>query len=402
MYLYPSQHDSQARSRFDTDELLELLSEVVSIQSGTTNTEGIRKVQHIGQRELEALGFHVELIEVDNFGPHLLAERLRPGRPNVLLDGHVDTVFPPDSNPNFRIEGTTCFGQGVIDMKGGNICMLGALRQLHRSGVLDRLSVRVLLVSDEEVGSPSSRFLIEKFAPQVDVVLVFEEAGASGEVVVGRSGIQVAEVRTSGVAGHAGNVKGIRRNAIEELSYKICALREAAYSLVDDGILFSVGTITGGIAHNVIADSAACSINIRFSNGIIFDRLRSMFESITSIPHVPGTRTSLSWHPGGSPAMPVTDRALAMANLCAEIGLEAGLPVGSETRGGSSNANLWAHHGALVLDGLGPVGGDDHSDREWMSIPTLFERVDIVSRLLTKLSIREDLCGRRLPTSKEL
>jgi glutamate carboxypeptidase len=402
MYPHPLQQVIQSRSNFDAEGLLELLREVVSIQSGTTNTEGIRKVQHIGQRELESLGFHVQLIEVDNFGPHLLAERLRPGRPNILLDGHVDTVFPPDSNPNFRIEGSTCFGQGVIDMKGGNICMLGALRQLHRSGALDRLSVRVLLVSDEEVGSPSSRFLIEKFAPQVDIVLVFEEAGACGEVVVGRSGIQVAEVRTSGVAGHAGNVKGIRRNAIEELSYKICALREAAYSLADEGILFSVGTITGGIAHNVIADSAACAINIRFPDGIVFDRLRRMFESITSIPHVPGTRTSLSWHPAGSPAMPVTERALTIANLCTEIGLEAGISVGSETRGGSSNANLWAHHGALVLDGLGPIGGDDHSEREWMSIPTLISRVDLVSRLLAKLSIREDMFGRRLPTSEEL
>jgi len=366
--------------------LLELLGEIVSIQSGTSNPEGIRKVQSIASRELEAMGFTTRLIEAEGFGPHLVAERLRSNRPSVTLDGHMDTVFPPDSEPSFRIDGDRCLGQGVIDMKGGNVCMIGALRRLYRSGMLDQLSVRVLLVADEEVGSPSSRSLIRELAPQSDVVLVFEEAGQEGEVVIGRSGIQVADLRVFGVAGHAGNVKGIRRNAIEELAYKVCALREAAYEMQEEGILFSVGLVKGGIAHNVIADAASCLINIRFTSAPLFGRLAKLFSDIAENPHIPGTTTKLTWQESASPAMPVTEKSLSLAQLCQRVGEELGFTVGFQTRGGSSNANLWADAGATVIDGLGPIGGDDHSEREWMSIPSLFNRIQLVEEMLVRLS----------------
>lgn len=366
--------------------LVELLRQLVIVQTGTRNTEGIRQVQKIGRRELELLGFQITCIETSEYGPHLLAERLRPGRPQITLDGHVDTVFPHDSIPTFRVEGDICFGQGVIDMKGGNVCMIGALRLLHQAGRLDDLSLRIIFIADEEVGSPSSRQLIKDLAPKSDAVLVFEEAGAHGEVVVGRSGIQVAELRCRGVAGHAGNVKGIRRNAIEELCYKVCSLREAAYGLTSEGILFSVGTVSGGIAHNVIADTASALINIRFSSDAVFRRLGDMFEAIVGIPHIPGTSAELLWHNSASPAMPVTEQALAIAQLCTEVSNSLGYEVGLETRGGTSNANLWAQEGAVVIDGLGPIGGDDHSEREWMSLPSLFKRVELVAHLLVNLA----------------
>lgn len=381
----------QKLSKRDQADLIELLRQFVTIQTGTGNTAGIRKIQELGRRQLEDLGFETQLIETTEYGPHLIAQRLRSGRPRIVLDGHVDTVFPHDSNPHFRIQGDRCFGQGVIDMKGGNVCMIGALRLLHQSGLLDELSLRVVLVSDEEVGSPSSRSLIARLAPESDVVLVFEEAGSNGEVVVGRSGIQVTELRCRGVAGHAGNVKGVRRNAIEELSYKICSLREAAYSLTADGILFSVGTVSGGIAHNVIAESASCLINIRFSAESAFRRLREMFEAIVAIPHIPGTSAELCWHDAASPAMPVTERAMLIAQFCSRAGQKLGYDVGVETRGGTSNANLWAQAGTVVIDGLGPIGGDDHSDREWMQLTSLFNRVELVANLLVHLSAEDGL-----------
>lgn len=377
---------STSSSQSIDPSLLTLLEEFVSIQSGTSNPEGIKQVQAIGARELQSLGFSVRLIEAEGLGPHLLAERLQTGRPAIILDGHVDTVFPPDSLPSFRIDGDRCFGQGVIDMKGGNVCMIGALRRLHRSGMLDRLSVRVLLVSDEEVGSPSSRLLIHKLAPLSDFVLVFEEAGQQGEIVVGRSGIQVAELTVQGVAGHAGNVKGIRKNAIEELAYKICALREVAYDMHEQGILFSVGTVTGGIAHNVIADTASCLINIRFPCFSVFTSLAKAFTDVSSRAQIPGTSAQLIWHTSSSPAMPANEATIALARQCQKAGEAVGIMVGIETRGGSSNANLWADAGATVIDGLGPIGGDDHSDREWMLIPSLFSRVRLVEELMIRLA----------------
>lgn len=379
--------------------LLELLKEVVSIQSGTSNPEGIRKVQSIGARELEELGFKIQLVEAEGFGPHLVAERLRSNRPSVTLDGHMDTVFPRDSEPSFRIDGDRCLGQGVIDMKGGNVCMIGALRRLHHSGMLDKLSVRVLLVADEEVGSPSSRSLIQELAPQSDVVLVFEEAGQEGEIVVGRSGIQVADLRVFGVAGHAGNVKGMRRNAIEELAYKVCALREAAYGMQEEGILFSVGTVKGGIAHNVIADAASCLINIRFTSAPLFGRLAKVFADITMLPHIPGTTANLTWQESASPAMPVNEKSVALAQLYQRAGEELGFTIGLQTRGGTSNANLWADAGATVIDGLGPIGGDDHSEREWMSIPSFFDRIQLAERLLVMLSHQPDFRFQNLPVT---
>jgi glutamate carboxypeptidase len=289
--------------------------------------------------------------------------------------------------PIMTVAEDRALGQGVVDMKGGIVCALTALQLLHKKGFLDSLDLTVLHESDEEVGNPSSRALITQLAPEADLVLVFEEAGKDQEIVIGRRGIVVIRVECRGVAGHAGNVSGNRRNAIEELAFKIAHLREIAYSLTDKGILFNVGTITGGTVHNVIAERASCEINLRFSEDEGLQLLRDAFDRAVATPTIPGTNTTIDWNFGaGSPAMPVSQQNQVAAKLFIDTCALQGYSVSTQVRGGTSAANLWAQEGVAVIDGLGPIGGDDHSEREWMSIPSLFVRIQQVAFFLQQIA----------------
>lgn len=377
--------DVRAYLESHKDEIINLLKEVVEIQSGSYNIPGINRVQDVFERELHALGFTTERFTEEGYGDHLLGRRHREGSFRVLLDGHVDTVFPEDRVPSFSLDGDFCRGQGVMDMKGGVVTSITALKCLQKLSSLDSLDLFFLTESDEEIGSPSARAVIERLAKEIDLALVFEEAGKAYEIVIERRGVQSLELSVKGRAGHAGNVIEDRRSAIEELAYQICQLRSIAHEYYDEGMLFNVGTITGGFAVNAIAENASCGIDIRYTNPIAFEEMLARFEAAITTSLIPNTAITLC-RINNLPSMQKTERSERAAHLFQEVARSCGMEVGLQRRGGGSNANLWSKFGTSVLDGLGPIGGDDHSDREWMNIPSMFERILHTTLFLEKLS----------------
>jgi len=377
--------DVRAYLEAHKDEILALLKEVVEIQSGSYHVAGVNRVQDVFERELKSLGFTTQRFTEEGYGDHLLGRRLRSGCFKVLLDGHVDTVFPEDSIPTFSVDGDTCRGQGVMDMKGGVVTSLTALKCLHHLSTLNTLDLYFLTESDEEIGSPSARTVIEQLAKEIDLALVFEEAGKEYEIVIERRGVQSLELTVKGRAGHAGNVLEDRRSAIEELAHQICQLRKIAHEYYERGILFNVGKISGGFAVNAIAEDAECGIDIRYTDPTAFEEMMVRFEEALTTSLIPNTVISLR-RVANLPSMQKTERSQQAAHLFQEIARECGREVRLQRRGGGSNANLWSKYGTSVLDGLGPIGGDDHSDREWMNIPSMFERIIQTTLFLQKLA----------------
>jgi glutamate carboxypeptidase len=369
-------------------EIVSLLDRVVSIQSGSANVPGVNEVQRVLRGALEELGFDVTLHPAPGYGDHLLARRARPGKRRVVLDGHVDTVFPADSSTGFRREGDLCFGQGVMDMKGGVVCSLYALKALEDLGLIEELDLTVLLVSEEEVGSPTCRVLIEQLAKEVDLTLVFEESGKAFEVVVERRGVAEFVLEVEGKAGHSANVLVDRRNAIEEIAYKIVELRGIALEYSTRGVLWNVGVIEGGIAPNVIAERAKCVINVRYSDYEVYLELVRRMRECVGTAVIPGAKATLHEGTAQMPPMARSEGSLAAARILQEAVRELGREVALQSRAGGSNANLWSFYGGNVLDGLGPIGGDDHSDREWMDIPSLLERITHTALFLIRYSER--------------
>ncbi|MFQ5893985.1 MAG: M20 family metallopeptidase [Nitrospinota bacterium] len=373
----------EAFSRKEAASTLELLERLVTIQSGTTNKAGVDAVVAVMARELEALGFALERHRREDFGDHLVARRGPDGTPPVLLVGHTDTVYPPEEPaPPFRMDGDRCLGQGVIDMKGGLACMVSALRALETTEAWGEGAVAVLLNSDEEVGSVDSGPLRDALGRGARCALVLECGGREGEVVAARRGQRALHLQVEGRARHAGSRDPLRANAIHELAHQIVALE--GLTDLGRGRSVNVGRVTGGIGANTLAARAEAWVDVRYLDEEDGAALRAEMEAIVAGPQVEGCRSSLR-ATGGRPAWapgPATERLLAVVQEAAR-GL--GRSVVTEHRWGVSDANNLAELGVAVLDGLGPMGGNDHTPDEYCWVASLTERSALLGATLARL-----------------
>ncbi len=380
----PLDRQIEAFSLDQAGETLALLERLVNIQSGTSNKAGVDEVATLMSGELEAVGFVVERHGREGFGDNLVARRGPEGVPAVLLVGHTDTVYPQQENmPPFRIDGDRCLGQGVVDMKGGLACMVTALRALEATASWADGAVVVFLNSDEEVGSPDSGPLRDALGGQARCALVLECGGKGGEVVAARRGQFTLHLQVEGRARHAGSRDPFRANAIGELAHQIVALE--ALTELDRGRSVNVGLLKGGIGSNTLAALAEAWVDVRYLDEEDGAALRSEIEALVAIPHIEGCRSTLR-ATGGRPAWeaadPPTERLL---DVVQEAGQALGRPVGAEHRWGVSDANNLAELGLAVLDGLGTIGGKDHTPDEYCWVASLAERSALLAATLARL-----------------
>ncbi len=374
----------EAFSLDQAGETLALLERLVNIQSGTSNKAGVDEVATLMSGELEAVGFVGERHGREGFGDNLGARRGPEGVPAVLLVGHTDTVYPQQENmPPFRIDGDRCLGQGVVDMKGGLACMVTALRALEATASWTDGAVGVFLNSAEEVGSPDSGPLRDALGGQARCALVLECGGKGGEVVAARRGQFTLHLQVEGRARHAGSRDPFRANAIGELAHQIVALE--ALPELDRGRSVNVGLLKGGIGSNTLAALAEAWVDVRYLDEEDGAALRSEIEALVAIPHIEGCRSTLR-ATGGRPAWeaadPPTERLL---DVVQEAGQALGRPVGAEHRWGVSDANNLAELGLAVLDGLGTIGGKDHTPDEYCWVASLAERSALLAATLARL-----------------
>jgi len=258
---------------------LQDLQKVVEINSYTKNRAGVNRVGEIFDRWFEALGFETIIYKRETIGDHRYYKSRRKEGKKLLLLGHLDTVFPQGEFEYFTQDEEWVYGPGVCDMKGGNIVLLEALREVKQS-LQEIVNIDILFVSDEETGSDDSKYISAKLAQEYDYCFVYEAAGRSLELVTGRKGVGTFFIDIEGKAAHAGNHYEYGCDANLELSYKLQSL--VKLTNLKKGTTLNVGKIEGGIGANTISPLAKMVFELRYKTQQERD---SVLEALEKIVH---------------------------------------------------------------------------------------------------------------------
>jgi glutamate carboxypeptidase len=369
------------------DRYLAELASLVNIDCGSYTPDGVNRVADHVTEALVTLGAAVERVShrAEDGAPQLgdlVIGRVPGGGPRLLLIGHMDTVFPSgtaEARP-YRTHGERGFGPGVTDMKAGLLAGLHALGALHATGA--RPSVTFVANPDEEIGSPFSTPYIRELATEHDVALVLECARANGDIVSARKGIADAEVVLTGRAAHAGIEPEKGRHAILAAARQVERLQ--ALNGRWPGVTVNVGVIAGGTRPNVIPAACRYEVDLRAVDAPAFDAGWRALEEIVTEP-IPDGTTAVLRRVAHHPPMERTAAAGRLVELASRIAGELGFELRDAATGGASDANTTAGAGLPTLDGLGPVGGDDHSDDEWLDLGSIVPRTVLLASLIDRV-----------------
>jgi glutamate carboxypeptidase len=325
---------------------------------------------------MQALGFKLTRYTRVEIGDHLhLVSSHREGK-KLLLLGHLDTVFPPNTFEDFKEDEEWIYGPGVCDMKGGNYVALEALRNAY-SAYGEIHNIDFLLVSDEETGSDDSKHLSSKLAKQYDYCMVFEAAGLHDEVVVGRKGVGTFFIDIEGIAAHAGNHYSNGADANLEAAHKLTRL--VALTDLEKETTVNVGKLSGGIGANTISPKAQLTFELRYTNTDERDRVLKAIDEIVAHSYVEGTESTLS----GGIQRDVMQSSPEQQTFIDHINTLCHIQLLTEKRGGVSDANIISSQGVATLDGWGPYGDGDHTIHERASKKSFQDRIDLVTEIFT-------------------
>ena len=359
-------------------EMLDFIQMLVNIDSGTSFKAGVDHVGHILSDALEKEGFSIEIINQAKYGNHIVAKKPGKGKGRILLVGHMDTVFPEGTVKErpFTIRENRAYGPGVNDMKSGLTSLLYAIKALCTECSSEMGTITVILNGDEEVGSPTSRSIIEEEAKKVDAVFIVEPGQPTGAIVTGRKGVGIFKLQITGKSAHAGNNPADGISAIEELAHKIIELHKL--SDLDSGVTVNVGVIGGGSSRNVVADQAFADIDLRIKTKEQGEEMLKRLHEIADKPTLSGAKISLT---GGinRPPMMKTQDTESLYTLVKEAGKIIGLDLNEAFPGGASDGNFTAALGIPTIDSMGPVGGFSHSDKEYLEIERVTERCKLLA-----------------------
>jgi glutamate carboxypeptidase len=378
------------------DRYVEDLRRLVSIDCGSFTPAGVNQVAGYCEDRLASAGWkvrrvpHVQAPGEAELGDCLVASLdggLAPenGGKRFLFIGHMDTVFPEGTAARrpFRIEGDRAFGPGVCDMKDGLLAGFQAIETLREEGWDRFAELRFVCNPDEEIGSGFSGPLIREAAEGVDYALVLESARATGALVTARKGTAGGPIEIVGRAAHAGVEPEKGRSAIAAAAVLIQRL----HALNDEatGVTVNVGTIEGGTRPNVVADRVRMEIDLRAPASQPFDAAKAAVNGLL-VDTPEGTTAAINWY-GEHRPMERTQAAVALFETAREVALQLGIgDLPEAATGGASDANTTAGMGIPTLDGLGPIGGEPHSDDEWLDLSSVVPRVALLAGLVERLA----------------
>jgi glutamate carboxypeptidase len=358
------------------------IRELVEMESPSDNKAAVDRLAELVAQNFAALGGQVRVHQVRDFGNHLQVDfaSKSEGKP-VLLLGHYDTVYPVGTLANMpcRIVGDRLTGPGVLDMKSGIALMLSAIAAVRdwNGGDLPRL-VSVLLVSDEEVGSDSSRAITEALAKKSAAVLVLEPSfGLEGAVKTARKGVGEYEIKVIGKASHSGLDFQKGENAIVELARQIGKI--SGFTDLTKGLTVNIGVVRGGSRTNVVPAEASAEIDVRIArmndaNGI--DKKMRLLRAFNRKCRLEITGAI------NRPPMERTDGVAALYEKAAAIARDLGWKLSEAAVGGGSDGNFTAGLGIPTLDGLGGVGDGAHAVHEYILISELPRRAALLAGLI--------------------
>lgn len=361
-------------SSINADRMLDRLDRLVSIETPTGHREGIERAYDLVDSWLDTPS--TSFGGVREAPRHVSWGSVEPGLP--LLLGHIDTVLPLgtlDDRP-FTVEGDIATGPGVFDMKAGIVVMIEALTASRHGD-----SVPLLITSDEEQGSVTSRALVEQFAQRTGRVLVAEPS-LDGDVKIARRGGSIYRVDFAGRAAHAGLDPALGRNALVELARTVLDVQ--ALTDTTAGTTVSPTVASAGSVTNVIPDTASLSIDVRAWSLAELERIDAVIQGFSD-----RGRDGITVVVEGGINRPPMDEAASeeLLTLAQQVARDLQLPeVVGVSVGGASDANFTAAVGAQTLDGLGPLGGGAHAHHEWVSLSSMVERAHLLSELIDRIA----------------
>lgn len=365
-------------------EMLDLLAQMVAIESPTTDPAAVNVMGDLMQELLRDLGARIELDRQTERGDHVVGRfGDGNGRSPILMIGHMDTVWKRGTLAErpFRIDGDRAYGPGTVDMKAGLVIMVYAMRAIKELGLDLARPLTIIFNSDEELKSWFSRELIFSEAKQSAYSLVFEGSDSLEKFTNQRKASGRYWVEAHGVASHAGAAidKGI--NAIQEISHQIQALQNMTD--LEIGTTVNVGVITGGERPNIVPDRAKIGMSVRAPSAEEMRRIEAAIMALQ--PKLPGARLDIEGFFHRGVFAPVEGSQVmfdALTGAAGEVGVEAEFGLA----GGASDANLTASVGTPSIDGLGAVGDGAHSVDEHILIDSLSTRAAIVTDFIVRLS----------------
>jgi glutamate carboxypeptidase len=369
---------------FDAEEILARLTRWAACESPTFDAAAVNRMMDLAARDLALLGARIDRIPGRmGLGDCVRARFAHPAgdaAPGICVMAHLDTVHPVGTLAKLPIrrEGNRCYGPGILDMKGGAVISVEAMRLILAAGMATRLPVTFLLTSDEEIGSPSTRDIIEAEAARNRYVLVPEPARPDGGVVTGRYAIARFNLKTTGRPSHAGARLAEGRSAIREMAKQIVAIEE----MTTDDCTFSVGVIHGGQWVNCVSttcEAEALSMAKRQEDldaGVArMLGLRSGANDV--VLEVTRGVTRPVWEPDA--------KGMALYAQARAIALSIGFDINHQSSGGGSDGNFTGAMGVATLDGLGVQGALAHTLEEHVLVDSLVPRARLMAGLLTSL-----------------
>jgi len=365
-------------------EIIDVIKTVVEHESPSDEKDAIDKLINYLMDLCESKGMTTEVINNQNRGNHLLVEHLVDNaNKNLLILCHIDTVWPlgtlekiPFSNQDGVLR-----GPGVYDMKTGAVQAIFAVEEAIKRGKVNDKNIRILFNSDEEIGSQTSRKLIEDLARQSDCTLVLEPSvPPQGALKTFRKGVGRFDLFIKGKASHSGSAPKEGISAITELAHQILDLNGLAKDEL--GTTVNVGTITGGSKTNVVAANATATIDVRVETMEEAERITE--DILNRKSFIVGTTVKAT---GGinRPPMIRSEKTIEMFNLARDISTDLGFDLQEASTGGGSDGNFTAALGVPTIDGLGSVGNGAHADTEHTLVEHIPNRTALLIRLLEEL-----------------
>jgi glutamate carboxypeptidase len=375
--------------REEVPRFVDDLRDVVSIDSGTYTPEGVNLVSDWLELRFASSGWEVERRHDPGeegrgrVGDVLVARVRGRGAHRVVLICHMDTVWPEGTVADrpFRVDGDRAYGPGVSDAKSGLLAGIEAVDALRRAGQDTFGVVTFVCNPDEEAGSPFSGSTIAEVAEDSDVAFVLEAGRENGDIVSQRKGLVTIRADFSGRAAHAGVEPDRGHHAVLDAATKTVELQ--AMNGTMNGVTVNVGVLSGGARPNVVPEHCEMEIDVRAWDATMLTTATERIRSILERTQVDGVTTDVHVNIEYPPMEqhPATERLVGLAQ---ELARDLGLELRAASTGGGSDANVVSSLGTPVLDGLGPIGGDDHSPDEWVDLASVAPRTAILAGLIAR------------------
>ena len=363
--------------------LKHFLKLLVETESPSHNKAAVDRIGAIVAEQARKLGAQVEVIANIETGDHILARFIPNSQPAtlnlqpILLLCHMDTVFPLGTiqKTPYREDGEKIFGPGTLDMKAGIAIALAAIELAQQQGL--HRPVTLLCTSDEEIGSYTSRGLIETLAKESALALIMEGALLDGSLKTWRKGVGGFDITVHGRAAHSGGAHQDGRNAIEEMARLVLAIQKLTD--YERQTTVNVGVIRGGTVSNVVPEEARIEVDVRVMQPGEWERIEAAVHGLK--PVLDGTRIEVEGDLN-RPPMPFDDLMKATFEKARTIAAEIGMELKAGGTGGASDGNFIAPLGIPLLDGMGAVGEGYHSEREFIFTASLEQKTQLIASLI--------------------